>query len=567
MLLVVVEDRHAEGALRQALAAARARGADPVVLTADALLSMRLEREGVAARRTIHRLEDPTSHAPDGNPIVDARDAAAIEGAAAALGEHATFDGTDFAPYLQYTLLPTFVRAVRNMTAVQDQLDSGKFDRMALAGGGALVRAARLVARHRSIATESFGGDLFSRAQQAFMRLRAGRATRWVDTEFRALILEPGFLSILFLRGFWRSLTAPTPPPLRPDALIVVGDRFTADVVEHLSGTAQQIVLAGATQPGRALFAGADGLVPIETLARWSDPLETLATAVDAAVRALGLATDAARGRQFAVNGAGYWPLVRRTSALHVLIWTPTLRHLQKLAARAAHASPRARLLTSTDVTAYNRLLVDTVRAAGIPSVGIQHGMTAEPNGHSTVHVDTLATWGPQTERWYRAHAPQRAAFVVTGNPRFDGLAARPASDRRSATFFTICVCTGFVNDFSTGASASQNLAMIDATLEWARAQPGARVIHKMHPGEELAFYATAAGALGWDPLLLTTSRDAILHDVLEQSDVLVAGYSTTVLESLVIGTPAMGLYDVGGKPSHQGGAPRGGGPRVAHAD
>ena len=55
MFLLVVEDRHAERELRRALDAARARGDQVTVLTGDALLAMRLRREGVAARLTITR--------------------------------------------------------------------------------------------------------------------------------------------------------------------------------------------------------------------------------------------------------------------------------------------------------------------------------------------------------------------------------------------------------------------------------------------------------------------------------------------------------------------------------
>ena len=67
-------------------------------------------------------------------------------------------------------------------------------------------------------------------------------------------------------------------------------------------------------------------------------------------------------------------------------------------------------------------------------------------------------------------------------------------------------------------------------------------MIHKMHPGEEVEYYARAARALGWEPLLLETIREPILYDVLERSDVLVAEYSTTVLESVALGTPAIVL-------------------------
>ena len=66
MLLIVVEDRHAESALRRALASVRERGDTAAVLTGDALLAMRLRRESVDARLTTDGLcGDPD--APD-NP-------------------------------------------------------------------------------------------------------------------------------------------------------------------------------------------------------------------------------------------------------------------------------------------------------------------------------------------------------------------------------------------------------------------------------------------------------------------------------------------------------------------
>jgi hypothetical protein len=81
---------------------------------------------------------------------------------------------------------------------------------------------------------------------------------------------------------------------------------------------------------------------------------------------------------------------------------------------------------------------------------------------------------------------------------------------------------------------------MIEAVLGWARQHAGVRIVHKIHPGEELAYYAAAGRALGWDPLEMTTVADPILHDILAQSHVLVSGYSSAVLESIALGTPAI---------------------------
>src|SRR5262249_54861552 len=161
--------------------------------------------------------------------------------------------GVPFGAYLEYTLIPSFVRAVRNVAAVDAALSAPAApDSLVLVGGGALVAAARLVSRHRGMRTSSIAGDLVRRAIHAVKRLMAGRATKWVNSDFRALVLEPGFIWLLFLAGFWRRLFA-TAPHAGDAPLIVIGDRFTADVVERLRG-ARPIVLAGATQPGRTMF-------------------------------------------------------------------------------------------------------------------------------------------------------------------------------------------------------------------------------------------------------------------------------------------------------------------------
>lgn len=542
MFLLVVEDRHAERELRRVLTSARAAGDQTRVLTGDALLAMRLRRDGVDARLTIHRMSTDAGAGRDTSLMADL-DRIALDGVAAAFGRHASSGGRDFGPYLQYTLIPIFIRAVRNVAAADEAI--GDAARVMLIGGGPLIDAMRLVAAHRGIAVESSAGDPFTRLSEGIARLEAGRATRWVNTTFRALVLEPGFIWLLFLGGLWRRIIGRSLPAPRRGALIVVGDRFTADVIEQLRGTARPIVLAGATQPGRALFdtaAAGSELTPIEGFTRFGDVLRWIGATIDAVAQAFRLASDEAHARQFTVRGVPYWPLVGRAVWLHLIMWLPTLQHLQALAARAAGACPESQLLTSSDVTAYNRVLIDTTRAFGVTSTGIQHGITGEPNGHSVVHVNVLASWGSTTEPWYRAHEPrQTTRFAITGNPRFDALAVRPvAINHQPSAIFTVCVCTGFMSDFSIGASEYENLLMLDSVLAWAKTRDEVRVIHKMHPGEELEYYAGAARALGWDAQKLTTIREPILYDVLEQSGVLVAAYSTTVLESIALGTPAI---------------------------
>jgi hypothetical protein len=507
------------------------------VLTADALLAMMLRREKVDARLVTGQLVGPAIGALDGVALA-ALDAAIGDDSARPDGSR---PGAGLGRYLEYLLIPTFIRAVRNVAVLHEVISASPLDRVVVVGGGRLARAARLVAAHLQVRLETAGASFWRVLAQTIARLRAGRHTRWVDTEFRALVLEPVFLLLLFAKGWWSRTIGGRPATISRDALIVTGDRWTADVVTHVSDASRTVVVAGATQPGRALFRGNARVVPIEQWAERADIVRGLAAIGSAALQTLSRVDEPARAERFVAAGISFWPLVGRIVRLHVIVWIPLLRHVQTLVLRVAQTSPHSELLTSSDATAYTGALIAAARQAGIPSTSIQHGLMGEPNGHSVVRADVLASWGTATEEWYRTHAPQSARFVVTGNPRFDSFPTpRGRRERDTSLPFTVVVCTGFVSEFSVCASDALNLALIQATVDWAGARGAVRVVHKMHPGEEPGYYTTAAAALGWHHDWFTMTNEPILHDLLQSSDVLVTGYSTTVVESILLGTPVI---------------------------
>jgi hypothetical protein len=203
------------------------------------------------------------------------------------------------------------------------------------------------------------------------------------------------------------------------------------------------------------------------------------------------------------------------------------------------------RLLVSNHVTAYNRMLIASGRDAGWVSVGIQHGILSESNGHSAAEVDLMLVWGDASIEWYHQHGPQHSRFAVTGNPRFDELARRATPGPRPGgdSPFTIVVCTGFVSEYSVAATEYENLLLIETAIAWARTRRNVRVVHKAHPGEELSYYRRLAAELGWtDAFFSTVQQSPSLHDLLVEADVLLAGYSTTVLEAVALGAQVIVL-------------------------
>ena len=153
MLLIVVEDRQAEAALQAAIGSARAGGAAFAVLTADALLMMRLARDGIDARLTLHAFTgtpDRRADVGEAAAAIDEGDRAALAGAAAAPGAYARFDGTDFARYFEIHADPVVRprRAQRDRGAARRRVggrraSAARRRRRARAGGAARGRAAR----------------------------------------------------------------------------------------------------------------------------------------------------------------------------------------------------------------------------------------------------------------------------------------------------------------------------------------------------------------------------------------------------------------------------------------
>src|SRR5206468_1722670 len=113
------------------------------------------------------------------------------------------------------------------------------------------------------------------------------------------------------------------------------------------------VIVAGATQPGRALFRDDARAVPIE---RWAEPADAgrgLTAIGSAVVRACSRVDKPAKREPFVAAGISFWPLVARFVHLHVVVWIPLLRYVQTLVRRVAQTSPDAVLLTSADATEY----------------------------------------------------------------------------------------------------------------------------------------------------------------------------------------------------------------------
>ncbi|MHB9149520.1 MAG: DUF6716 putative glycosyltransferase [Thermoleophilia bacterium] len=221
--------------------------------------------------------------------------------------------------------------------------------------------------------------------------------------------------------------------------------------------------------------------------------------------------------------------------AVSVSLWAATMAvrmHTPLFSAKRAKA-----LVLWNDVLPQHRALVDSARAAGLPTILYQHGMFALKTLHDRPRTDRVAVWGPSGREWLKdvGFPEDRVDEVGLPTLRKRGRSG-PADDRRPRVLFASQPSTGFL--LAQDIAASQK-----ALSEVARAcrDSGCHLVAKAHPAE---------GFPEWGSEVLAICPDAELHldlpmDALVAGcDVLVSRSSTSALDALAAGVPVIILAD-----------------------
>jgi Flp pilus assembly protein TadD len=206
------------------------------------------------------------------------------------------------------------------------------------------------------------------------------------------------------------------------------------------------------------------------------------------------------------------------------------------------------------DVTGPVRAFLDAVRAAGVPTVHVPHGLYAEErvvgaDVHGAVHTDVVAVAGEVAREWFLRRGVPPAALVVTGNPAWDHLCRQPRGSAATLGLTpgpVVTVATSWLGADSAhhaGAHEVHGRQLGASLAAVAAVQARGRALHlvlKLHPsapaGEETRVARLAAEA-GARPALVLRDR---LTEVLVASDVLVTLPSTIAVEAMIVGTPVV---------------------------
>lgn len=197
------------------------------------------------------------------------------------------------------------------------------------------------------------------------------------------------------------------------------------------------------------------------------------------------------------------------------------------------------------DVKEFERTLISILRLAKIPSLIIQHGVLAEPNGHNILFADKLVAWGRASIDWYEGLRNFPDKFEIVGNPSFDALLGwRPKISRDELyrklnldlNKGIILFVTQQINKFSSFWTNDLFLVMADKLLEAIRQFPTMQLVIKVDPYEDVAPYRNRILKNSHNNAIAV--RDFEIYTLIYFSDLVMTLDSTVGLEAMIFDKP-----------------------------
>lgn len=166
------------------------------------------------------------------------------------------------------------------------------------------------------------------------------------------------------------------------------------------------------------------------------------------------------------------------------------------------------------------------VASVGLRRIGLGYLASVE---HGQGGADLVCASGEHGRAVFLAHGVRTDSIVVTGQPRYDTLAALPAATRRDGvTWFT----TPFAEQ-GLGETESRQQAQLVSEVATALRGMGVPFVVRPHPAEDARRYRALAGNLeiaGTEPI----------EEVLSRTRVAIVGMSTVVDAAALAGVPVL---------------------------
>lgn len=253
----------------------------------------------------------------------------------------------------------------------------------------------------------------------------------------------------------------------------------------------------------------------------------------------------------FIYQGVRLWPLVRKHLRYCFYVYLPTAIRYLELAARIIDQESPSIFVFGNDSCHRGIAIITAARQRDIPTLTIQHGITANPWGYIP-RSDKMIVWGEYSRTAIAACGIARERLICAGAPGLDPLMSLAADEtllaqRRMAACrqLGVAASTPLVL-FLTSAVADEYQApivrMVFQVAQDLRLE--GRFVVKLHPHESGKLQERLAAEIGFRPRIV---REIDLWGIVAASQVVITfSNSTAGLEALILRKPVIAVESGG---------------------
>ena len=251
----------------------------------------------------------------------------------------------------------------------------------------------------------------------------------------------------------------------------------------------------------------------------------------------------------FVYSGIDLWPLMADYVAFMFIKQFPEASQCIRVMEHILEKEGVKVALLHNETGFYGRALIIAARKSNVITIGLQHGnighkhieYTHEGDGDALPCPvpDITAVWGRKDRNaLLGAGGYSEEQVSITGNPRYDGLSS--SKDKFSRSDF---VKRFGIKEQKIIAVTTQPFPMPSERDDWLNAVISASAqikdamfVIKPHPAETTEKHEATCQKLGGNNTIIL--KDINIEELLAIADITITAWSTTGLESMMIGTP-----------------------------
>lgn len=248
-------------------------------------------------------------------------------------------------------------------------------------------------------------------------------------------------------------------------------------------------------------------------------------------------------------NGINLWPLLKDYFAFLFIKQFPKAVRCIHLMENALIKEGIRIVVIHNETSLYGRALIIASKKSDIKTIGIQHGNIGE-NHIDYFHTgeelpcpipDITAVWGSCDHRaLLESPLYNEENIVITGTPRYDVLSKANEKYSKEDLFERFKIDKDKIVAITTQPFpiVSEREYWLKAVISTSKNIDDALFIVKPHPAEKVNMHETICKDYGGDNVIVTKNIDT--NELMYVADITITAWSTTGLESIILGTPLM---------------------------